>query len=180
MQDGLLGAQGLGGPPVDGEAALNVVDEQGDANHDGAAENHDGDEEPAEGEEAAVDDGEQGGGAGGWVDGLGEGHDGGGRGTGNGAADVLDAVKVVTEEEELRDGDANDRRQQLAEEGIARLREGGLNGVEFEDGGCALGSVRGTAGWTSQVEVGNLRNCQQLLAYGAFQTREYAWTRLEE
>ncbi|CRJ80289.1 hypothetical protein BN1708_000207 [Verticillium longisporum] len=107
-----LGVQVLGGPPVHGEAALDIVDEQGGDEHEGAAEHDDGDEEPAEVEDAVVDDGEQGGGAGGRVDRLGEGHEGRGRGARQGAGDPAD-------------------------DGVAGLGEGALDRVELEHGGGA-------------------------------------------
>lgn len=181
VQNGLL-TEVFRRPPVHREAALDVVDDEGDADHEGAAEEHDGDEEPAERQEAVVDDGEQGGGAGGRVDGLGEGHEGGGGGAGEGAADVLDGVKVVAVEEELGDGDANDGRQQLADEGIARLCEGGLYGVEFEDGGCALGVLARGARVHGEVERTvvrgkDLRDYRQWRGHGGSQRRERAWRR---
>lgn len=40
--------------------------------------------------------------------------------------------------EELCDRDAEEGGEELAEEGVARLREGGFDCVEFEDYGCAL------------------------------------------
>lgn len=138
MQDGLIGMERLRGPPVDGVATLNVVDEEGDTHHEGAAEDHDGDEEPPQAEKAVVDDGEQGGGAGGRMNRLGERHEGGGGGTGECSADVLDTVEVVAEEKQLGDSDANDGRQHLAEERIARLRERRFYRVEFEDSGRPL------------------------------------------
>lgn len=57
MQDWLLGVQRLGGPPVDGIATLDVVDDESDAHHEATAKDHDWNEEPANGEEAVVDDG---------------------------------------------------------------------------------------------------------------------------
>lgn len=67
------------------------------------------------------------------MDCLGESHEGGGGRAGEGAADILDALKVVAKEKQLRDSDSNDGRQRLADECISRLRERRLYGVEFED-----------------------------------------------
>lgn len=42
------------------------------------------------------------------------------------------------QEEELGDGDAEEGGEELAEERVARLGEGGFDGVELEDYCCAL------------------------------------------
>lgn len=117
------------------------------------------------------------------MDRLGEGHERGGGSAGEGAAEILDAIKVVAEEKQLGDRDANDGRQHLAEERIARLRKRRLYGVEFEDSGRALvtlvsGYANGQGGDSLGRECSDdLQRIQQWPAHDGSQTRERAWRR---
>lgn len=71
--------------------------------------------------------------------GVGQDHEGGGEGAGEGAAELGHGVGGGVEGEELPDADADDAGEELAEDCVAGLGEGGFDDGEFEDGGGALG-----------------------------------------
>lgn len=138
-----LRSEVLGRPPVNGEPALDIVDDERGDEHERAAEQHDGDQEPAEVDDGVVDDGQERGGAGGRVHRLGEGHGRGGRRAGDRAGDPPQRVEVGAQQEELADADADNAGYDLAQDRVAWLGEGGVDGVEFEDGGGTLVEKRG-------------------------------------
>lgn len=65
-------------------------------------------------------------------------HGGRGHGTGKRGAQPADRLEVRAQLEELAGGHAHKRRDELAEDGIAGLGEGRLDGVKVEDGSSAL------------------------------------------
>ena len=71
--------------------------------------------------------------------GIGEDHDGGGDGAGEGASELGLGVGVGVQGEELSDADADDAGEELAEDGVSGLCEGGFYDSEFEDCCGALG-----------------------------------------
>lgn len=128
-------------PPEDGEPAarMDVIAQQRDGQHGGAAELDEREQPPAQRGDLGRGGGEQGRGAGGRVHGLRQRHDGAAEGDGERAGQPAQGLEALAREQEegLRDEDADGGGEALAEEEGARLREGRGERVVLEDGGGA-------------------------------------------
>lgn len=123
FENGLALSQIIRRPPVHGEASLDVVNDERDANHQGNAQHHDGDQEPADAEQAVVHNSQQRRGARRRVHRLGQGHNRRGTRARQRTPQVLNLFESVAQLEQLAYRDADNRGNELADDGVSRLRK---------------------------------------------------------
>ncbi len=121
----------LRGPPVERETAEHVVDQQRDGLHQGAPQHHERDEGPAQLKGIVVDHRQQRCRSGRRVDSFGQGHDGDGAGACKGSPNPSDRLEIVAQSEELADGSADQRGQDLTQDCITRLGQRRIDRVKF-------------------------------------------------
>lgn len=125
-------------PPVHGKPPLNVIHQQRHRQHQRAAQHDDGQQKPPDLHQPRVHDGQQSRRPGRGVHRLGQAHEDGREGTREGAAHPLKIGELVAELQELGDSHSGEGGDELADDGIPGLCQWRFDGVEFQDGSCAL------------------------------------------
>lgn len=120
--------------PVERELSLNIVDQTGRPNGQNGTEEDEGKEIPPQLRDGRIDGREESRRSGRWVNGLRQRHGGRGKSTSHRSGDPPQTFEVGTQLEQLRDRDPNDGRDEVAGDGVPRLRQRRLDGVVLQNG----------------------------------------------
>lgn len=100
------------------------------------------------------------------MNGLGQCHHCSSRSASQSTTKPFDVFKVVTEKEELSHGTTNNGGDDLAADGVSRLRKRRFNGVELKDGSSTLNVA-------SLVSYNNHKMCVYAYTYTRIRTRYF-------